>query len=172
MANGMTKEKYQTLSVKVLRDLAKSRGVNAYYSLKKGELIEAMLKLDEEESATNAAGESGGASDAEQNEPSGSGAHIEYEPGDELTESSEPENYDERRFAESEYKEADDSEGESASEADAPGGEGQDALTEREESRENYRKNNGEENGKQKFSGIPGDTGKQVRGILEVIQGL
>ena len=70
----MTKEKYQTLSVKVLRDLAKSRGVNAYYSLKKGELIEAMLQLDEEESAADASGESGGESDAGQNESSG-GAH-------------------------------------------------------------------------------------------------
>ena len=164
----MTKEKYQTLSVKVLRDLAKSRGVNAYYSLKKGELIEAMLQLDEEESAADASGESGGESDAGQNESSG-GAHIEYEPGDELTESSEPESYDERRVGEPEYREADPAEEEPVSETDAPGGEEQDAPAEREEARENYRKNNGEENGKQKFSGIPGDTGRQVRGILEVM---
>ena len=77
MANGMTKEKYQTLGVKVLRDLAKSRGVNAYYSLKKGELIEAMLQLDEEENGAGAAGESGAESNAEHTDSSGGDAYRE-----------------------------------------------------------------------------------------------
>ena len=169
MANGMTKEKYQTLSVKVLRDLAKSRGVNAYYSLKKGELIEAMLQLDEEENGAGAAGESGAESNAEHTESSGGDAYREYQAGDELTAPAEPEAYDERRFGESEYAKVDSAEEEPASETDAQGGEEQEVPAEREGVRENLRKNNGDENGKQKYSGIPGDTGKQVRGILEVM---
>ena len=169
MANGMTKEKYQTLSVKVLRDLAKSRGVNAYYSLKKGELIEAMLQLDEEENGAGAAGESGAESNAEHTESSGGDAYREYQAGDELTAPAEPETYDERRFGESEYAKVDSAEEEPASETEAQGGEEQEVPAEREGVRENLRKNNGDENGKQKYSGIPGDTGKQVRGILEVM---
>ena len=43
------KEKYQTLSVSVLKDIAKSRGMKGISALKKTELIDALLKLDEAE---------------------------------------------------------------------------------------------------------------------------
>lgn len=43
---GSMKEKYETLSAVVLRDLAKSRGIRGISRLKKDELIEVMLKQD------------------------------------------------------------------------------------------------------------------------------
>ena len=43
------KEKYESLSLAVLRDLAKSRGLKKISSLKKAELIERMLEADEAE---------------------------------------------------------------------------------------------------------------------------
>lgn len=43
------REKYESLSVSVLRDLAKSRGIGKVTSMKKAELVEAMLAKDEEE---------------------------------------------------------------------------------------------------------------------------
>ena len=44
--SGMTKEKYQTLPVLVLKDLAKRRGMKGVSTLKKEELIRAMLEQD------------------------------------------------------------------------------------------------------------------------------
>ena len=43
------REKYETLSLAVLKDLAKARGMKGISSMKKGELIEAMLAMDEKE---------------------------------------------------------------------------------------------------------------------------
>ena len=43
------REKYESLSVAVLRDLAKSRGIAKVSTMKKAELIELMLKEDEKE---------------------------------------------------------------------------------------------------------------------------
>lgn len=43
------REKYETLSMAVLKDLAKARGMKGISSMKKGELIEAMLAMDEKE---------------------------------------------------------------------------------------------------------------------------
>lgn len=43
------KEKYESLSVTVLRDLAKARGLKHLSGLKKSELIELMLSEDEKE---------------------------------------------------------------------------------------------------------------------------
>ena len=43
------REKYESLAVAVLRDLAKSRGIQGISAMKKADLIEAMLALDEEE---------------------------------------------------------------------------------------------------------------------------
>lgn len=43
------REKYETLSLAVLKDLAKARGMKGISSMKKGELIEAMLATDEKE---------------------------------------------------------------------------------------------------------------------------
>ncbi len=44
------REKYESLAVAVLRDLAKSRGIKGTSTMKKGEIVEAMLALDESES--------------------------------------------------------------------------------------------------------------------------
>jgi len=43
------REKYESLSVAVLRDLAKSRGIEGISAMKKADLVEAMLALDEKE---------------------------------------------------------------------------------------------------------------------------
>ena len=164
MANGMTKEKYQTLSVKVLRDLAKSRGVNAYYSLKKGELIEAMLKLDEEE-----AGEAGvSAGDPNDGVSAPADSHAaeleENENAPDAVYSMSEDN--EERSDEDMYGASD--EGDEAQE-DGSDAAGEDNAPEKDGLRENHRKYGPEEGGKQRHPGIPGDTGKQVRGILEVM---
>ena len=45
----MTREKYQTLSLAVLRDLAKTRGMKGISTLRKNELIERMLAEDTRE---------------------------------------------------------------------------------------------------------------------------
>ncbi len=47
------REKYESLSLSVLRSLAKTRGMKGISTLKKGELIEAMLALDEKEKEEN-----------------------------------------------------------------------------------------------------------------------
>ena len=43
------REKYESLAVAVLRDLAKTRGISGTSSMKKADLVEAMLTLDEKE---------------------------------------------------------------------------------------------------------------------------
>ena len=43
------REKYETLSVTVLRDLAKSRGIKGLTGLKKEQIIEKMLEEDEKD---------------------------------------------------------------------------------------------------------------------------
>ena len=145
----MTKEKYETLNLKVLRELAKSRGVSSYYSLKKAQLIEAMLKLDEAES----------------------GADEKAETGDkELVDIPIPEAED-----------TDDSLVQNEQAAFSPQTDaGFDADTEDEplnnrekdsaSNQEYHKKNFNEDGGRPKIPGIPGDTGRQVRGILEVMQ--
>ena len=49
------REKYESLAVAVLRDLAKTRGITGTSAMKKGDLVEAMLALDEKEQSTKAA---------------------------------------------------------------------------------------------------------------------
>ncbi|MCR5293730.1 MAG: transcription termination factor Rho [Lachnospiraceae bacterium] len=51
----MTKEKYETLGVIVLRQLARARGVRNSSAMKKARLIEAMVELDEQERAVEVA---------------------------------------------------------------------------------------------------------------------
>ena len=48
------REKYESLGVTVLRDLAKSRGVSGTSAMKKADLVEAMLALDEKEQESKA----------------------------------------------------------------------------------------------------------------------
>ena len=43
------REKYESLSAFVLKDLAKARGINGVSSLKKGQIIERMLEEDAKE---------------------------------------------------------------------------------------------------------------------------
>ena len=45
------REKYESLAVAVLRDLAKTRGISGISTMKKADLVEAMLALDEKEQA-------------------------------------------------------------------------------------------------------------------------
>ena len=49
------REKYESLSLTVLKDLAKARGLKGVSSMKKGELVEAMLAEDEKEKAARPA---------------------------------------------------------------------------------------------------------------------
>ena len=47
------REKYESLSVTVLRELAKARGLKNLSGLKKSELVERMVKEDEREAKEN-----------------------------------------------------------------------------------------------------------------------
>ena len=51
----MTKERYESLALQNLREIAKKRGMKRISTLKKAELIEALLKRDEEDAAQLAA---------------------------------------------------------------------------------------------------------------------
>ncbi|MGN0342687.1 MAG: transcription termination factor Rho [Roseburia sp.] len=51
------REKYESLSVSVLRDLAKARDIKGTSTMKKSELVEAMLALDEQEKKNSARSE-------------------------------------------------------------------------------------------------------------------
>ena len=53
------REKYNTLALKDLKAIAKIRGIKGYYTMSKDEIIDAMVKLDEEEANASA-----GSSDA------------------------------------------------------------------------------------------------------------
>ena len=45
----MTRERYESISLHDLREIAKNRGMRRISTLKKADLIDAMLKRDEEE---------------------------------------------------------------------------------------------------------------------------
>ena len=53
----MTRERYESLPLATLRELAKARKMKGVSTLKKGELIDAMLALDEQEEQAEAASE-------------------------------------------------------------------------------------------------------------------
>ncbi len=53
----MTREQYETLSLSSLRDVAKNRNMKGISTMKKGELIDAMLALDEKEKMKEAIAE-------------------------------------------------------------------------------------------------------------------
>ncbi len=63
------REKYESLSLSVLRDLAKARGMKRISSLKKAELIERMLEQDELDAKTAQTNESSAQSDANTGQP-------------------------------------------------------------------------------------------------------
>ena len=45
----MTREKYESLPLATLKELAKARKMRGVSTLKKGDLIDAMIELDEQE---------------------------------------------------------------------------------------------------------------------------
>ena len=47
----MTKERYESLALQSLKEIAKKRGMKGISTLKKADLIEALLKKDEEDAA-------------------------------------------------------------------------------------------------------------------------
>ena len=53
----MTREKYESLALATLKDLAKARKMRGISTMKKGELIDAMLALDEKEKQKEASEE-------------------------------------------------------------------------------------------------------------------
>ena len=53
------REKYESLSLVVLKDLAKARGLKGISTMKKGELIDRMLQEDEREKRGSAEGKDG-----------------------------------------------------------------------------------------------------------------
>ena len=53
----MTREKYESLPLATLKELAKARKMRGVSTLKKGDLIDAMLELDEQEEQKEAAEE-------------------------------------------------------------------------------------------------------------------
>ncbi|MBQ8986442.1 MAG: transcription termination factor Rho [Lachnospiraceae bacterium] len=65
----MTKERYESLALQNLREIAKKRGMKKISTLKKADLIEALLKKDEEDAAQLAAQNGGKIPRSEQNKP-------------------------------------------------------------------------------------------------------
>ncbi len=65
----MTKERYESLALQNLREIAKKRGMKRISTLKKAELIEALLKKDEEDAAQLAAQNGGRMPKADQKKP-------------------------------------------------------------------------------------------------------
>ena len=55
----MTRERYESLALQNLREIAKNRGMKKISALKKAELIDALLKKDEED-AQQLAAQNGG----------------------------------------------------------------------------------------------------------------
>ena len=65
----MTKERYESLALQNLREIAKKRGMKKISTLKKADLIDALLKKDEEDAALLAAQNGGKIPRAEQKKP-------------------------------------------------------------------------------------------------------
>ena len=65
----MTKERYESLALQNLKEIAKKRGMKGISTLKKADLIEALLKKDEEDAAQLAAQNGGKIPRSEQKKP-------------------------------------------------------------------------------------------------------
>ena len=65
----MTKERYESLALQNLKEIAKKRGMKKISTLKKAELIEALLKKDEEDAAQLAAQNGGRMPKTDQKKP-------------------------------------------------------------------------------------------------------
>ena len=189
MQNEMTMEKYKSLQVKELREIAKMRGIKGCTSMRKAQLIEAMMKLDAENADAGA---------PEENIPSDTPAETSFEGIGE--QESAPETgresvrgqrreivregareYSRETAGESSCESSRDSSRETVRESsresvrdsnhETAGESSRDSNREtaRENSRENTRENAPEGVREKPFT-IPGDNGNTVRGILEVMQ--
>lgn len=213
----MTKEQYASLHLKDLRDIAKSRGMKKTSTMKKGELIEAMLKLDQEEEKQKDTGKAEEQhSGAEQNpETPHRTGRRRNQPGEQKHENekrserhenhrSPRRNAQHRRSNTHENEHGPSENGEPHENHSEERPEGQNARAERTERREEHferqpephqagvddkadeiknddgshtehfqedaeRRNEHHQNAAE-HAKIPGDTGMQVRGILEVMQ--
>ena len=157
MQNEMTMEKYKSLQVKELREIAKMRGIKGCTSMRKAQLIEAMMKLDSENADAGA---------PEKNIPSDTPAETSFEGIGEQESAPETGRESVRgqrreivREGAREYSR--ETAGESSRDSNRE--------TARENSRENTRENAPEGVREKPFT-IPGDNGNTVRGILEVMQ--
>ena len=65
----MTKERYESLALQSLKEIAKKRGMKGISTLKKADLIEALLKKDEEDAAQAASQNTGKAPKTEPKKP-------------------------------------------------------------------------------------------------------
>ena len=65
----MTKERYESLALQSLKEIAKKRGMKGISTLKKADLIEALLKKDEEDAALAASQNAGKAPKTESKKP-------------------------------------------------------------------------------------------------------
>ena len=177
MQNEMTMEKYKSLQVKELREIAKMRGIRGCTSMRKAQLIEAMMKLDAE-SADSDASEEKTSSDVpletvpeRTQEPEGDSMPS----GKDSSSLNDPDERVRTRRANphQELKNAPESAREAAREnvrdctRETAGEGGRDYN--RESGRE-YTRENAPEGIREKPSSIPGDNGNTVRGILEVMQ--
>ena len=197
MQNEMTMEKYKSLQVRELREIAKMRGIKGCTSMRKAQLIEAMMALDAEDGNPGAPEETETAGPAPE-EVSGLAPEQESprtQSGKTRVPSKKNEERPKARRAASDPKQESSSEKghetardhkreparENAGEySREPAGEnGRDYAREnaressrdyaRENARENTRENTPEVL-REKPSAIPGDNGNTVRGILEVMQ--
>ncbi len=189
MQNEMTMEKYKSLQVKELREIAKMRGIKGCTSMRKAQLIEAMMKLDAEnadagapeenipsdtpaETSFEGIGEQESAPETGRESVRGQRREIVREGAREYSretagESSRDSSRDSSRetVRESSRESVRDSNHETAGESSRDSN----RETARENSRENTRENAPEGVREKPFT-IPGDNGNTVRGILEVMQ--
>ena len=185
MQNEMTMEKYKSLQVKELREIAKMRGIKGCTSMRKAQLIEAMMKLDAEnadagapeenipsdtpaETSFEGIGEQESAPETGRESVRGQRREIVREGAREYSretagESSRESSRDSSRetVRESSRESVRDSSRETVHESSRE--------TAHESSRENTRENAPEGVREKPFT-IPGDNGNTVRGILEVMQ--
>ena len=181
MQNEMTMEKYKSLQVKELREIAKMRGIKGCTSMRKAQLIEAMMKLDAENADAGA---------PEENIPSDTPAETSFEGIGE--QESAPETgcesvrgqrreivregareYSRETAGESSRESSRDSSRETVRESSRETVHDSSRETSHENSRENTRevpRENAPEGVREKPFTIPGDNGNTVRGILEVMQ--
>ena len=200
MQNEMTMEKYKSLQVRELREIAKMRGIKGCTSMRKAQLIEAMMKLDAESAGVGAAEEEASsetpletsvqAMQESENQPSGK-EHVSkncdqrqnwrrQDPGHEKACEAVRENagdYDSETVREGgrdnsrEGRKDNSREGGKDSSRENPG-EGNREYA-RETVRDGSRENSRDtapEGVREKNFSIPGDNGNTVRGILEVMQ--